>query len=136
MYALVLNDCLFVWSLSSHSRIFHSYGDVTIAGEGLQIFSYARHSWPMSSEGTLTCHSYYDTDLPFIIVVSKDLWHSHLLPSGWQWSCHYLFLRLKSVAPGDRTPISRMRGERSTSKPPLRSGLHENGFIDKICGEY
>ena len=27
----------FVWSLSSHSRIFHSYGKVTIAGEGLQI---------------------------------------------------------------------------------------------------
>ena len=25
--------CLFMWSLSSHSRIFHSYGDVTIAGE-------------------------------------------------------------------------------------------------------
>ena len=33
-----------------HSRIFHSYGDVTIAGEGLQIF--ARHSWPLSSEGS------------------------------------------------------------------------------------
>ena len=37
---------LFVWSLSSHSRIFHSYGDVTIAGEGLQISTYARHLWP------------------------------------------------------------------------------------------
>ena len=30
--------------LSSHSRIFHSYGDVTITGEGLQILTYARHS--------------------------------------------------------------------------------------------
>ena len=29
---------LFIWSLLSHSRIFHAYGDVTIAGEGLQIF--------------------------------------------------------------------------------------------------
>ena len=36
--------CLVVWGLSSHSRIFHSYGDVTITGEGLQIFTYARHS--------------------------------------------------------------------------------------------
>ena len=27
--------CLVVWSLSSHSRIFHSSGDVPIAGEGL-----------------------------------------------------------------------------------------------------
>ena len=26
---------LFVWVFSSHSRIFHSYGDVIIAGEGL-----------------------------------------------------------------------------------------------------
>ena len=26
---------LFVWSLTSHSRIFHSYGDVIITGEGL-----------------------------------------------------------------------------------------------------
>ena len=30
--------CLFVWSLSSHSRIFHSYGDI-IAGEGLHILT-------------------------------------------------------------------------------------------------
>ena len=30
--------CLFVWGLSFHSRIFHSYGDVTITGKGLQIF--------------------------------------------------------------------------------------------------
>ena len=41
--------------------------------------------------------------------------------SIWQWSCHYrgLFLRLRSVATGDPTPISRMRGERSTSTPLL-----------------
>ena len=34
---------IFVWGLSSHSIIFHSYGDVTIIGEGLQIVTYARH---------------------------------------------------------------------------------------------
>ena len=98
--------CLFVWSLSSHSRIFHSYRDVTIASEGLKIWNYARHSWPLSSEGSLTCHTFCDTGLPFIMVISKDPWHSHLLPSIWQWSCHYLFLRLRSVVTGDRTPIS------------------------------
>ena len=27
-------------------------------------------------------------------VVSKDPWHSHLLASVRQWSCHFLFLRL------------------------------------------
>ena len=33
-----------VWSFSFHSRIFHSYTDVTITGEGLQILTSARHS--------------------------------------------------------------------------------------------
>ena len=36
--------CLFVWGLLSHLRIFHSYGDITIAA----ILTYAR---PLSSEG-------------------------------------------------------------------------------------
>ena len=31
----------FFLGLSSHSRIFHSYGDVTITVEGLQILTYA-----------------------------------------------------------------------------------------------
>ena len=35
---------------SSHSKNFHSYGDVTIAEEGLQIFTYIRHLWSLSSE--------------------------------------------------------------------------------------
>ena len=39
-----------VWGSSSHSRIFHSYEDVTITCERLQILIYARHSWPLSSE--------------------------------------------------------------------------------------
>ena len=110
-------DMFFVWffiSLSSHSRTFHSYGDVTITGEGLQILTYARHSWQLSSEGSLTCHSHCDTGLPFIMVISEDPLHSHLLPSVWQWSCRYLFWRLRSVVTGDRTPISRMLGKRST----------------------
>ena len=35
--------CLFVWSFSSHSRMFHSFGDVTFAGGGLQILTCARY---------------------------------------------------------------------------------------------
>ena len=58
---------LFLWSLSSHSRIFHSYGDINIAGEGLQTLIYARHSWPLSSEGSLTSHNFCDMGLPFIM---------------------------------------------------------------------
>ena len=39
----------------------HSYGDVTITGEGLQILTNARQSWPLSSEGSLECHNFFDT---------------------------------------------------------------------------
>ena len=83
--------CLFVWSFSSHSRIFHSFGDVIFAGEGLQNLTYARNSWPLSSEGSLACHTYCDRGHPFIMVFSEDPWHSRLMRSTWQWICHYLF---------------------------------------------
>ena len=57
---------LFVWGFTSHSRIFHSYGDVTISCEGLQILTYTRQSWPLSSEGSLAFHTDCDTGHPFI----------------------------------------------------------------------
>ena len=60
-----LEFIVFVWSLS---RIFHSYGAVTIAGEGLRILTYARHSWPLSMEGSITCHIHCDKGLQFILV--------------------------------------------------------------------
>ena len=83
-----------------HSRrISHSYGVVTITDEGLQILIRTRHSWPLSSKGSIVCHTYCYTGHPFII-----LWPSHLLPSVWQWSCHYIYLRLRSVTAGIRTP--------------------------------
>ena len=36
--------------------------------------------WPMplSSEGSLACHTYFNTGHPFIMVISEDPWHSHL----------------------------------------------------------
>ena len=68
--------CFFVWSLSPHSRIYHSLEDVTISGEGLHIFTYARHLWPLSSEGSFACHTYYDTGRPFIMVISENPWHT------------------------------------------------------------
>ena len=43
------------------SRTFLSYGNVTIADEGLQILTCARHSLPLISEGYLACHTYCDT---------------------------------------------------------------------------
>ena len=32
--------------------IFHSYGCVIFTGEGFQILTYARHAWPLNSEGS------------------------------------------------------------------------------------
>ena len=80
-----LDGWLVVWSLSSHSRVFHSYVDVTIAGEGLHILTYGNHLWTLSSESSLTLHTHCDTGLPFIMVISENPWHSHLMPCVWQW---------------------------------------------------
>ena len=66
-----MDFCLFR-GLSSHLRIIQSYGDVTIAGEGLQILTYARHSWPLRSEGSLACHGYCDMGHQFIMVISEN----------------------------------------------------------------
>ena len=75
-------------------EFYHAYGDVIIAIEGLLILTYARHSWPLSIEGSLACHTYCDTGHPFIMIICKDTWHAHLLPSVWQWrQFHYLFLK-------------------------------------------
>ena len=49
--------CLFVWGFTSLSTIFHSYGDVTITVEVLQILTHAWHSWTLNNENSLTCHT-------------------------------------------------------------------------------
>ena len=45
--------CIFVWSFSSYSTIFHSFGEVTIANEGLHILTFARQLLQLSSEVSL-----------------------------------------------------------------------------------
>ena len=61
---------MFVCCFSSHSRIYHSFGDVTIDGEGLQILTYDPHLWLLSSESFfLACHTYCDPG--FIMVISE-----------------------------------------------------------------
>ena len=95
----------------SRSKNFHSYGDITIAGEGLQILTYARFY-----EGSLTCHTFCDMGL--IVVISEDPGHSHCCRAFGSGAVTTCFIRLRSVATGYRTPICRMRGERSTSTPP------------------
>ena len=99
------NNCLFVFlfgvfvPLENFSLIWRR----TIAGEGLHILTYARHLWPLRSEASLACHTYCDTGHLFTMVTTEDPWHSHLMLSVWQWSCHYLFLRFRSVEAGIRT---------------------------------
>ena len=102
--------------------IFYSYGDVTISSEVLQILIYTRHSWTLSSEGTLACHTYYyNTGHPFIMVISEDPWHSQLLPSsGAVTTCFYDVGLLRQ---GFENPTFRFRDERSN---PLR---HRHGCI-------
>ena len=66
--------------VSSHSILYHLYGDITITGEGLQILTYTRHSWPLNSEGSLTCHAYCDTGHHVISTFSSSS-GSHILSS-------------------------------------------------------
>ena len=47
--------CVFV---SFHLRI------ISLFGEEQQNLTYARHAWPLGSEGSLTCKIYCDTDEP------------------------------------------------------------------------
>ena len=67
------NSGLIIFVLSSHLRIFHLHGDVTIAGEGLGILTYVRHSWSLSSEDSLACHIYCDTGHRFIMPRTLEL---------------------------------------------------------------
>ena len=48
-----------------------------IAGEGLQILTYTRHLWPLSSEGSLTCHIYCDTGHRFLLSSRSTLFIFH-----------------------------------------------------------
>ena len=49
---------------------------------------YTWHSWPLSSEATLACHTLCDSGHPFIMVISKDPEHSHLFQSA-DTTCFY-----------------------------------------------
>ena len=76
--------------------------------------AYARHSLPLSSGIFFSaCHTYYDTEHPFIMVIFEDQWHSQLLSSvisGAVTTCFYDFGLLRL---GFDYPNFRMRGERS-----------------------
>jgi hypothetical protein len=61
---------LVIYGFTSRSRIFHLYGDVTIAGEGLQNLGLPLA--PLSREGSLSCHTCCDTGPRFFRSLPKD----------------------------------------------------------------
>ena len=79
---------------SAHTKLSHWYVDFTIT----------IHIWPMlGTYGHWAVRVFFS--VPHLLShgasiyngLSEDPWHSQLLPSAWEWSCHYLFLRLRSA---------------------------------------
>ena len=88
----------------------------------LVLGTHGHWAWPLSSEGSLACHTFCDMEHPFKIVISEDPWHSHLLPtfsSGAVTTCFYdLGLSWLEF----EQPTFRLQGKRSN---PLR---HRRGL--------
>ena len=92
-----------------------------MTGEGLQFFTYAWQSWPLSSEGSLLCHNCCDTGLPFIMVISEEDTHTcyQAFNSGAVTTCFY-DLDLLRLGIGPRSPAC------EANALPLR---HRGGLI-------
>ena len=82
--------CLFVCRFPSHENF------SLIWRRDHYWWRYAKF-WPMLSTHSHPGH-------PNLMVISEDPRHSHLLLSVKQWNCHYLCLRLRSVAAGIHKP--------------------------------
>ena len=110
---------LFVCLGFSHAKIFVLYGDITITGEGLHILTYARHSWLLSSKGSLACHTYCDMGHPFLMVINLK-------------TCDTLydtFYDLGLSLLGFEHPTFRLHGKRFYT-------LRQNHFKPKILLQY
>ena len=132
--------CLFVSGFTPHSKTFNSHRDVTITSEWLQILIHTRHSWPLSSEVSLACRDYCDTGHPFIMVISDNPWHLHLLPSVLQSSCHcFFFLDLNLSRLGFEHSAFRLLGKRPNrlrNRGSYRKCKHTIGIIKSIQTNY
>ena len=54
------------------TREFFTHGVSPLLVKGCKFFTYARHSGPLSSEDSLDCSTYCDTEHPFMMVSSED----------------------------------------------------------------
>jgi hypothetical protein len=68
--------CLLVYSGTSNFSAIWRLSPLPVTG--LQIFAYAWHSGPLIREGSLSCHTYYDTGPRFLRSHPKD---RHLRPT-------------------------------------------------------
>ena len=104
-------------------RIFHPNRNVTTTDEGLQTQTYSQHSWPVSSTGSLTCHTYSDIGHPFIW--SSPCWNSDN-PGVLQGSCHYLCNGIYLSRPGIEPQSSACRSNALPTELQRRSGFLVN----------
>jgi hypothetical protein len=65
-------DRVIIYYFLPRWRIFHFYGYVTIADEGLQNLGYGQRSGPLSKERSLSCPACCDTVPRFFWFHSKD----------------------------------------------------------------
>ena len=87
--------------------------------------------WPLSSKGSLACDTFCDTGHSFIMVILEDPWHSHLLPSVWKWSCHYMFSDLGLLRLGFEHQKFRLRGDLNMylkKKKKKKNGREKNSL--------
>ena len=129
----IVFDCCWVFR---STREFFTHGDVTMTGEGFQVLTYARHLFALSSEGSSACHTYCETGHPFIMVISENPWHLHLLPSVLQWNCTYLIYDLGLSRQGFEHPTICLRGDALThwataAGIEYRKKHNENVWLDR-----
>ena len=118
LYYTGVTNSFFLFVCSENSKILHSFGDVTITCEGLQILTYARALRTLSSEGSLACDTYCD-----IRIYCSSVYNGHLrgpvtlAPNS---ECLAVELSLpvlttynRYVVAGSRTPNLPLAGESS-----------------------
>ena len=117
---VVFLDCLFVclFGVYSQTREFFTHMETSLLRvKGCKFLTYARHSWQLSSEGSLACQN--------LLQHGPTVYNGHL-----RGTVTHIFVAerlgvelslLVSVAIGGRPHISPMPGERSTSSPPRGS---------------
>ena len=109
--------CLFVYLFGVFlpTWAFHSYGDVTIVGDGLQSFDLCSALMSFEQWGFFSVpHLLWHGASVYNMVNSEDPWHSQPLPSVKQWNFRYLFLRLLGLSLMEfEQPTFRLLGDNS-----------------------